>query len=93
MAREDWEFSHNLALEAEWTPGLREIFEYRDLVLSLRRRAITLRILCARKAHPIRMKSSTGMFTTAIFNSLWSSTVGPSSNMRAKACAVLRKGM
>lgn len=29
--REGWEFSHNKASEAEWTPGLREIFEYRDL--------------------------------------------------------------
>lgn len=27
----DWSFVHNLASEAEWTPGLREIFEYRDL--------------------------------------------------------------
>jgi mannose-6-phosphate isomerase-like protein (cupin superfamily) len=27
----DWKFSHNLATDAEWTPGLREIFEYRDL--------------------------------------------------------------
>lgn len=26
-----WEFSHSKATEAEWTPGLREIFEYRDL--------------------------------------------------------------
>ncbi len=26
-----WKFSHNKASEAEWTPGLREIFEYRDL--------------------------------------------------------------
>ena len=26
MGKEDWEFSHNLALEAEWTPGLRERF-------------------------------------------------------------------
>ena len=26
-----WGFVHNLATEAEWTPGLREIFEYRDL--------------------------------------------------------------
>ena len=26
-----WKFNHNLADEAEWTPGLREIFEYRDL--------------------------------------------------------------
>ena len=31
MAKENWNFSHNLASEAEWTPGLREIFEYRDL--------------------------------------------------------------
>ncbi len=29
--RDHWEFSHNKATEAEWTPGLREIFEYRDL--------------------------------------------------------------
>ena len=29
--RDHWEFSHNKASEAEWTPGLREIFEYRDL--------------------------------------------------------------
>ena len=26
-----WNFVHNLASDAEWTPGLREIFEYRDL--------------------------------------------------------------
>jgi uncharacterized protein YjlB len=26
-----WDFVHNEASEAEWTPGLREIFEYRDL--------------------------------------------------------------
>ena len=26
-----WDFVHNLASKAEWTPGLREIFEYRDL--------------------------------------------------------------
>ena len=28
---EDWKFSHDVATDAEWTPGLREIFEYRDL--------------------------------------------------------------
>jgi len=27
----DWAFSHDLATAAKWTPGLREIFEYRDL--------------------------------------------------------------
>ncbi len=27
----DWTFSHNKASEAAWKPGLREIFEYRDL--------------------------------------------------------------
>ena len=27
----DWTFAHNLASDAKWTPGLREIFEYRDL--------------------------------------------------------------
>ena len=26
-----WNFVHNLAGDARWTPGLREIFEYRDL--------------------------------------------------------------
>lgn len=26
-----WDFVHNLAENANWTPGLREIFEYRDL--------------------------------------------------------------
>lgn len=26
-----WDFVHNLAADAEWKPGLREIFEYRDL--------------------------------------------------------------
>ncbi len=26
-----WDFVHNQAGEARWTPGLREIFEYRDL--------------------------------------------------------------
>ena len=29
--RSDWSFVHNLAEGADWTPGLREIFEYRDL--------------------------------------------------------------
>ena len=29
--RKHWNFMHSLAAEAEWTPGLREIFEYRDL--------------------------------------------------------------
>ena len=27
----DWTFSHDVAAKAAWTPGLREIFEYRDL--------------------------------------------------------------
>src|SRR5581483_1492018 len=31
MADNGWHFVHNLASEAKWTPGLREIFEYRDL--------------------------------------------------------------
>ena len=29
--RSHWNFVHNEAKDAEWTPGLREIFEYRDL--------------------------------------------------------------
>ena len=29
--RDDWKFVHNEAENAEWTPGLREVFEYRDL--------------------------------------------------------------
>ena len=29
--RSDWKFVHNEAENAEWTPGLRQIFEYRDL--------------------------------------------------------------
>ena len=29
--RDHWEFLHNKAKDANWTPGLREIFEYRDL--------------------------------------------------------------
>ena len=31
MSQENWKFTHNVASEAQWTPGLREIFEYRDL--------------------------------------------------------------
>lgn len=31
MSHENWKFSHNEASAATWTPGLREIFEYRDL--------------------------------------------------------------
>ena len=31
MSITNWDFVHNLASEASWTPGLREIFEYRDL--------------------------------------------------------------
>ena len=30
-ASKDWKFAHNQAADANWTPGLREIFEYRDL--------------------------------------------------------------
>lgn len=26
-----WKFAHNRSSDAEWTPGLREIFDYRDL--------------------------------------------------------------
>ena len=26
-----WDYVHNKASEADWTPGLREIFDYRDL--------------------------------------------------------------
>lgn len=29
--RDGWSFVHNEASKADWTPGLREIFEYRDL--------------------------------------------------------------
>jgi mannose-6-phosphate isomerase-like protein (cupin superfamily) len=29
--REGWQFNHNRAKDANWTPGLREIFDYRDL--------------------------------------------------------------
>ncbi|HEX2338751.1 MAG TPA: cupin, partial [Hyphomicrobiaceae bacterium] len=31
MSEKTWDFVHNLASEQTWTPGLREIFEYRDL--------------------------------------------------------------
>ena len=31
MSQDNWKFMHNVAKEATWTPGLREIFEYRDL--------------------------------------------------------------
>ena len=31
MAPGPWSFVHNAAADAKWTPGLREIFEYRDL--------------------------------------------------------------
>ena len=31
MTEKTWSFVHNLAKDAKWTPGLREIFDYRDL--------------------------------------------------------------
>ena len=31
MADKQWSFVHNRASDAHWTPGLHEIFEYRDL--------------------------------------------------------------
>ncbi|MEM9626622.1 MAG: cupin domain-containing protein [Pseudomonadota bacterium] len=31
MSDRGWKFVHNLASEASWTPGLREIFDHRDL--------------------------------------------------------------
>ena len=30
-AKKAWDFIHHVAADAEWTDGLREIFEYRDL--------------------------------------------------------------
>ena len=29
----DWAFNHDAASDTKWTPGLREIFEYRDLAI------------------------------------------------------------
>ena len=29
--KKDWKFTHSVAKEAEWKPGLRKIFDYRDL--------------------------------------------------------------
>ncbi len=31
LKRDNWSFSHHKGQDASWTPGLREIFEYRDL--------------------------------------------------------------
>ena len=31
MPKKDWEFTIDKASEADWKPGLREIFDYRDL--------------------------------------------------------------
>ena len=31
MSKKDWAFNHSVANEAEWTPGMRKIFDYRDL--------------------------------------------------------------
>ena len=31
MQKRNWDFFHSKASDASWTPGLREIFEYRDL--------------------------------------------------------------
>lgn len=31
MAKKPWKFVHSRASDADWTPGLRRIFEYRDL--------------------------------------------------------------
>ena len=31
MPKKDWDFTLNKARDAEWKPGLREIFDYRDL--------------------------------------------------------------
>ena len=31
MSDQPWKFVHNESKDATWTPGLREIFEYRDL--------------------------------------------------------------
>ena len=29
--KQDWKFTHNVADKAKWKPGLRKIFDYRDL--------------------------------------------------------------
>jgi len=46
MTDRQWSFIHNLAREAKWTPGLREIFEYRDLGIKNGKRRL--------RSHPIR---------------------------------------
>ena len=29
--KKDWKFTHSVAEEAKWKPGLRKIFDYREL--------------------------------------------------------------
>ena len=90
--RDHWEFSHNKASEAEWTPGLREIFEYRDSWLQgQHQRRLRGPISCAPTARKKPMPCNSGTSMNVTSSSSTCSKAGPSSSMRGERRAAHRK--
>jgi len=62
---ENWTFSHDVATSAEWTPGLREIFEYRDLGIKQGTKGDYVAHLIRHNGKKVKDEVHTGTSTTA----------------------------
>jgi hypothetical protein len=65
MTAKTWDFVHNLAKDAKWTPGLREIFEYRDLGIKDGTHGDFIAHLIRHNGKRPRTRCSSGTSTTA----------------------------
>jgi hypothetical protein len=71
MTEKAWTFVHNLASDATWKPGLREIFDYRDLGIKDGTKGDYVATSSGRTARGRRTRSSTGTSTSATSSSSW----------------------
>ena len=65
MSEKTWDFVHNLASEQQWTPGLREIFEYRDLGIKAGSKGDFVAHLIRHNGKKVQDRCSSGTCTTA----------------------------
>ena len=72
MTDKEWKFVHNRASEAQWTPGLREIFEYRDLGIRDGTNGDFVAHLIRHNGKKVQDRCSSGTCTTAPSSSCWS---------------------
>ena len=66
-----WDFVHNQASDAKWTPGLREIFDYRDLGIKAGTKGDYVAHIIRPTARSRRTRCSTGTSTSATSSSCW----------------------